>query len=104
MRRVAQRHLVVAQLNIRMMILAVADPRGGVHECRGFVVILEIERTAEFTAGDLPAGDLLEQIADGGWFKFANAAFAGLAPLGHKIGGHGGSFRSTIISLARPPG
>src|SRR5712692_5560144 len=63
------------------MILAMRDPRAGVHECHGLVVVLELERLLDHAVLVFPTGQTLEHVPDLSWRHRCHPGLAGLALL-----------------------
>ena len=83
-RHVGDGGLVIAQGDVRMMVLAVRNPRSGVNKRHGLVVVLELEGLLHQTVLELPARQALEHVTDLRLRHRRNTTLAGLAFLANQ--------------------
>src|SRR6185295_19719108 len=71
--------LTVAEADIGMMVFAMRNPRSGIRESHGLVVILELERLLHQSVLVLPACQAFQHVADLHIRHWCHTAFAGFA-------------------------
>ena len=85
MRGVRHHALVVTDQHIRMMILAMRNPRHGIHECHGLIIVFEGVGFADVFVLQLPAIQLPQEGIRLSAGKRRYAAFAWFALPGCQI-------------------
>src|SRR5690348_16178176 len=77
--------LVVAHQHVGVVVLAMGDPRRGVHERHGLEVVPELVRLRDRAVGERPALEALQQGPDLLRREGSDAALAGLALLAREL-------------------